>query len=144
MTQDQYILARTIYGEARGEYSKPEGGLAALIAIGNVVINRLNQKTWYGHSIREVCHKPRQFSCWNPSDPNYQIITQDVIPDPLYQICYWVAANVLSGTWPDLTQGCDHYYAITIPQAPKWAQGIKPKVKIANHIFFDLRGRGNL
>lgn len=33
MTDEMDILARTIYGEARGEYTHPEGGLGALIAV---------------------------------------------------------------------------------------------------------------
>ena len=40
---DIHILARTIYGEARGEYYRLDGGLSSLIAIGNVVKNRLKQ-----------------------------------------------------------------------------------------------------
>jgi N-acetylmuramoyl-L-alanine amidase len=139
MIEDQQILARTIYGEARGEYYKSVGGIAALIAIGNVVINRLNQKTWYGRSVREVCQKPNQFSCWNANDPNYPLILQDLTHDPCYQVCEEVASKVMCEVWPDLTCGCDHYYAITLPVAPKWAQGREAKVRIANHVFFDLR-----
>jgi hypothetical protein len=31
------ILARTIYGEARGEYGHVEGSISALISVGNVI-----------------------------------------------------------------------------------------------------------
>ncbi|MES2252810.1 MAG: cell wall hydrolase, partial [Pseudomonadota bacterium] len=64
------ILARTIYGEARGEYGRVDGGLAALIAVGNVIVNRTQQQTWFGRTVRDVCLKPYQFSCWNRNDPN--------------------------------------------------------------------------
>ncbi len=56
------VLTRTIYGEARGEYHRHDGGMAALIAVGNVVMNRLKAKTWYGLTIKEICQKPFQFS----------------------------------------------------------------------------------
>jgi spore germination cell wall hydrolase CwlJ-like protein len=140
MNRDIQILARTIYGEARGEYTHPEGGLSALIAIGNVVMNRLSQQTWFGKSVIEVCQKPWQFSCWNNHDPNYPILMQDIICDPIYQVCYQVADKVISGTWPDLTGGCDHYHALTT-NYPKWAQNLNPKIKIGRHRFYDLRRR---
>jgi len=57
--KDIDILARTIFGEARGEYDHPEGGMASLIAVGNVVMNRLQVKGRYGQSIQEVCLKPK-------------------------------------------------------------------------------------
>lgn len=58
------ILARTIYGEARGE---PWEGK---IAVAWVVRNRAERGGWWGDTIREVCLKPWQFSCWNETDPN--------------------------------------------------------------------------
>jgi spore germination cell wall hydrolase CwlJ-like protein len=53
----EIILAKTIYGEARGLYTKQDGGLAALISIANVVMNRLAAKSWFGKSIEDVCFK---------------------------------------------------------------------------------------
>jgi spore germination cell wall hydrolase CwlJ-like protein len=141
MNRDVQILARTIYGEARGEYQQPNGGLSALMAVANVVMNRVKQKTWYGQTIIEVCQKPYQFSCWNIHDPNYELITKDVITDPLYQICFDVADKVSTGQWPDVTQGCDHYHATSIA-LPRWAQGLMVKAKIGHHWFYDLRKKG--
>ena len=51
-TEDIDILARTIFGEARGEYEHVEGGISALIGVGNVVMNRVKaQKSHNGKSI---------------------------------------------------------------------------------------------
>lgn len=133
------ILARTIYGEARGEYKRPDGGMAALIAVGNVVMNRLSQQTWYGLTVREVCQKPYQFSCWNHNDPNRKLLLADVLMDPIYGVCYEVAKMVAEGVWPDLTQGSDHYHAQIMAAYPKWSYGMYPKFKIGGHVFYRLR-----
>ncbi|MBW8309831.1 MAG: cell wall hydrolase [Candidatus Paracaedibacteraceae bacterium] len=135
------ILARTIFGEARGEYYRVEGGIASLIAIANVVKNRQKQQTWYGKTISEICQKPYQFSCWNPNDPNLKLITT-TIADPLFDICLNVADRVINDHWPDLTLGCDHYHASTMATFPAWSLTAKPKVKIGRHIFYDL-SKGN-
>ena len=58
--QDLDILARTLYGEARGEYSS--SGPAALIAVGNVIVNRFEKGGRFGKTLAEVCLKPKQFS----------------------------------------------------------------------------------
>jgi spore germination cell wall hydrolase CwlJ-like protein len=132
------ILARTIFGEARGEYKDFEGGLASLIAVGNVVMNRAGLKGTYGQSIEEICLKPRQFSCWNTGDPNRALLMQDIIADPIFALCRLVAAKVVSGEWPDLTKGSDHYHAITLPAVPTWARNQKPKARFGQHLFYQL------
>lgn len=54
------ILARTIYGEARGEKT------AGKKAVACVIMNRYKAKKWFsGKTIAETCQKPWQFSCWN-------------------------------------------------------------------------------
>ena len=67
------ILARTIYGEARGE------SISGMEAVASVVLNRVafanrRGRFWWGNSIAEVCRAPKQFSCWNRNDPNYRLI----------------------------------------------------------------------
>ena len=139
MKQDEIdILARTIYGEARGEYEGIDGGISALIAVGNVVMNRVKVQGRYGKSIQEVCLKPWQFSCWNKEDPNRVLLAEDKIRDPLFAVCYRVATKVALEEWPDLTKGSDHYHASTLPIFPSWTRGRKPKVRLAKHIFYQL------
>jgi N-acetylmuramoyl-L-alanine amidase len=137
------ILARTIYGEARGEYDLLEGGISPLIGVGNVVMNRVKAKSWYGESIQEVCQKPYQFSCWNVGDPNHPLLMYPEITDPVFALCSEVATKVALGEWPDLTKGSDHYHATTLPVFPPWAQGQKPKVRLARHIFYRLSEGGD-
>ncbi|HLD95340.1 MAG TPA: cell wall hydrolase [Alphaproteobacteria bacterium] len=135
---DKDILARTIYGEARGEYFSRVGGLSALIAVGNVVLNRMKRKKWFGTTVREVCLKPFQFSCWNEKDPNFRVVKSVSRQDPIFEICYHVAEQLCDGRWPDLTQNADHYYAVSMKIPPAWAKDKKPTIQIGGHVFFNL------
>ncbi len=132
------VLSRTIYGEARGEYVKKDGGLAALIAVANVIMNRVRLQTWFGKTIFEVCKKPWQFSCWNPSDPNYSLLLKEDLNDSIFLVCQQVAQGVIYKNWPDLTKGADHYHSVKIQSFPKWAQGCQPKIQLGNHLFYQL------
>ena len=131
------IFARTLYGEARGEYR--HYGPAALIAVANVIMNRLNRAGKYGKTITEVCLKPKQFSCWNQNDTNRTLIQQeDLETDPLFNICLVIVKKVINGCWPDLTRGSDHYHASSC--RPYWARSGKIKLQLGGHIFYKLEG----
>lgn len=137
MKNDIDILARTIYGEARGEYYN--FGLASFIAIANVVVNRKTKK--FQKTISDVCLAPYQFSCWNKNDPNYVIISNPTIDSMIFDRCLVVAENVLKQNWPDLTDGCDHYHLKGIK--PYWAAHLKPKRIIGSHYFYELNNKGD-
>lgn len=66
--KDRDILARTLWGEARGE--SPVGQIAVAWTIQNRV-NDGKAKSWWGEGYAGVCQKPYQFSCWSRNDPNY-------------------------------------------------------------------------
>lgn len=137
MNGDKITLAKTIYGEARGEYQRLDGGLSALIAVGNVVMNRLKMPERFGATVNEVCLKPWQFSCWNVNDPNYGLLMGEVM-DPLYETCLMVAENMIKGHWPDLTKGADHYHYVGMKAAPSWSCQSAATVRIGKHIFYRL------
>lgn len=139
LEEDKDILARTVYGEARGEYSRRDGGLASLIAVANVILNRFQYKRRFGRSIRDVCQKPFQFSCWNANDPNRLLLEKVSQDDPIFQICCDVAENTIRGKWPDLTRGSDHYHADYV--SPSWAYGQKCQLKVGRHTFYRLEGK---
>ena len=70
--KDRDILARTLWGEARGE------SLAGQIAVAWTIRNRVNDgkdKSWWGEGYAGVCQKPYQFSCWNRNDPNFAYLS---------------------------------------------------------------------
>ena len=128
-------LARTLWGEARGE------GTAGMQAVANVVLNRVEiarkkGKFWWGNSIIEVCHKPYQFSCWNRSDPSFRKL-QAVDEKNLYFVtALRIARRALAGALEDVTNGATHYHADYVE--PYWARGQTPIKTIGRHIFYKL------
>lgn len=125
---DTEVLARTIYGEARGE---PEEGQ---YAVGATVVNRLALNTWYGDTITHVCLKPYQYSCWLKSDPNYTKLLDIADDDPLLLPFIYIAENVINGV-EDPTHGATHYYAVSIPP-PAWIANATFTVQIGHHRFY--------
>ena len=122
-------MARTLWGEARGE------GKDGQIAVAHVIKNRAEKKTWYGKTIMDVCLKKWQFSCWNKNDPNRKKILALSLDDLKDQI--EVAAGVIGGQYIDTTEGSTHYYSKSMPKPPKWAVGKEPVVVMGNHYFFN-------
>ena len=126
------ILAKTIYGEARGE------SVAGMEAVANVILNRVKMNLihpmWWGKSITEVCLKPKQFSCWNQDDPNFKILQGDLSQNPIYQICERIAKRAIAGCIKDNTNGATHYH--TFHCHPLWAQHIIPCAQIGHHLFY--------
>jgi len=59
-TDDIDVLARTIYGEARGEYGG-QAGMASLVAVGNVVMNRLTAGVGMAKPFRRFARNPGSF-----------------------------------------------------------------------------------
>ncbi|MDR0695849.1 MAG: cell wall hydrolase [Holosporales bacterium] len=135
MNKDIEIMAKTIYGEARGDYHRKDGGLTALIAVGNVIMNRSLAS---GESITEVCLKPKQFSCWNVNDPNRKIIENVKDNDKIYQICFVTASKIIFDEISDITGGANHYYSKYMKKPPYWAVGETPVAVIGSHIFLKL------
>ncbi|MCA4964925.1 cell wall hydrolase [Pseudomonas sp. Y24-6] len=132
--KDRDILARTLWGEARGE------SLAGQIAVAWTIRNRVfdgKTKSWWGEGYAGVCLKPWQFSCWNKNDPNYSYLSgAKPIPTAQYAQALKAADQVMAGTTPDPTGGATHYYATTMPKPPTWAKGAKQTLKLGQHIFF--------
>jgi len=132
--QERDILARTLWGEARGE--SPAGQIAVAWTIRNRVFDG-KVKSWWGEGYAGVCQKPWQFSCWNKSDPNYAYLSGvKTIPAAQYAQALKAADQVMAGTTPDPTGGATHYYATTMPKPPVWAKNAKQTLKLGRHVFF--------
>lgn len=129
-------LARTLWGEARGE------GAAGMEAVASVVLNRVkvaeenNGRWWWGANIIQVCQKPYQFSCWNRADPNFQKLQAVDEKDLYFATAMRIAARAAEGKMPDATKGATHYHARGTD--PYWARGETPIAAIGNHIFYRL------
>jgi spore germination cell wall hydrolase CwlJ-like protein len=131
---DIAVLARTLWGEARGESS------AGMEAVGWTIRNRVfdgRKNSWWGEGYAGVCQKPWQFSCWNANDPNSPYLKgAKSIPAGEYKKALAAAMAVVNGSVPDPTNGATHYYATTMPKPPAWVKGAKQTLKLGGHIFF--------
>ena len=128
-------LARTLWGEARGE------GAKGMEAVAQVILNRVKVAEakngyWWGRDIISVCQKPYQFSCWNRSDPNYKQLLAVTEKDIHYATAVRIARRAVAGTLKDTTNGATHYHAKSV--APDWAAGQTPSAVIGHHIFYKL------
>lgn len=123
------VLARTIYGEARGE------GLLGMVGVAAVVLNRVKKRSWWGRTVERVCKKKWQFSCWLENDPNRPAIEKVTVGCPVFSTCLNVAALAVNGLLLDPTKGACHYHTKNIN--PKWAKDKQPCAKIGNHLFYN-------
>lgn len=133
------LLALTIYGEARGE------SLQGKIAVGSVILERVDKQGWMGKTIQEVCLKPSQFSCFLPKDTNFaalKLIAESW--DAKYrnglalQQCYNVARGLIDGLiqrTPEIVQHHITQYK-TINCKAEWASKMKLITTIGNHEFY--------
>jgi hypothetical protein len=131
MDREVDVLARTLYGEARGE------GRAGMEAVANVIMNRVRHPSWWGNSVESVCKAPWQFSCWNKGDPNRAKIERVTDVDQQFAMALQVARAAVTDKLADRTQGADHYYAHA-GVTPKWASPEKVTTVIGNHTFLRL------
>ena len=122
------VVAKTIWGEARGE------GLNGMTAVACVIMNRATKGGWWGRTPREVCLKPSQFSCWLKSDPNRAKILAVTQTDPQYQIAMSLANSVLTGTLTDITAGATSYQVRGTNAW--WAKGKTPIASIGTQDFY--------
>jgi N-acetylmuramoyl-L-alanine amidase len=141
VSQDQDILARTIYGEARGQ------GRAAMENVASVIMNRWKLRqdgSGYksfgpvGATVAEICLAPKQFSCWNENDPNAAVCRQVTTADATFRAALDVAGNAIDGALEDKTGGADHYFASSMASLPKWADSTLETLKDAGHRFLKL------
>lgn len=121
------ILARTIYGEARGE------PLLGKKAIACVIMNRYKARKWFsGATIAETCQKPWQFSCWNKNDPNREKLLK--ASDLELAEFKEIARRFVDGEDKDFLCGACHYH--TTNTMPNWAKGKKADFMIGHHLFY--------
>lgn len=127
-------LARTLWGEARGE------SVRGIEAVAAVVVNRVRVAErrggfWWGDSVVAVCRKPCQFSCWNADEPNRPKLLAVTADDPVFATCLRVARRAVAGLLDDPTGGATHYHALGLH--PDWAATHCPSAEIGRHVFYD-------
>ncbi|SOD92548.1 cell wall hydrolase [Caenispirillum bisanense] len=129
------VLARTLWGEARGEPVRGQEAVAA------VVLNRVARaqarggRWWWGASVTEVCLKPWQFSCWNANDPNRPRLLALTPQTRGFAGALRIARRAVAGNLADPTDGATHYHARGIH--PPWAWRLVPCAEIGRHLFYN-------
>jgi spore germination cell wall hydrolase CwlJ-like protein len=132
------ILARTLWGEARGE------GEAGMVAVAAVILNRIRisaehgGRYWWGRDIPSVCRAKSQFSCWNPGDPNRAKLLAVDDSDPAFRIAKAVAADAVAGRIADPTFGATTYKVASLPWPYAWGHPRLPLIQIGRHAFYNL------
>lgn len=131
LTDPVDVLARTIWGEARGE---PSGGMEA---VASVIMNRVSHSRWWGHDVISVCLEREQFDCWDMDDPNRQQCLKVDTTDPVFVRALEIADCAIQGVLKDMTLGADSYVDLRF-EHPDWAVPEKETVKIGNQTFYRL------
>ena len=122
-------MARTIWGEARNQ------GTAGMQAVANVIMNRVARGGWYGATPAEVCKKKYQFSCWLPSDPNYQKLLNVDESDANFRQAKNIATLAINDNIGDITGGATEYHTKAIK--PNWDYSkLQKTASIGDHIFY--------
>ena len=141
--EDIDVVARTLYGEARGE------GKQGMIAVACVIVTRAMIAADYydthgaAHplfgdgSLASACKAPLQFSCWNQNDPNLRTIEQVTPADPIFLMAEDIATEAENDQLDDITNNATHYYDKRTAEPPRWADGKTPCYAYGHHLFFN-------
>lgn len=130
MTDPVDVMARTLWGEARGERR------AGMEAVAAVIMNRVRHPRRWPHTVPGVAHQAWQFSAWNKNDPNRRKLLAVTERDAQFRTALEVAREAVSGRLKDPTGGADHYHARHV--RPRWANQNKITARIGQHIFYRL------
>lgn len=134
---DVDTLARTLYGEARGER------LEGMQAVAWVILNRAKRgPPRFPGTISGVCKQKFQFTCWASDDPNAKVCAAATDADPFFVLAMHAATGVLTGQVADPTGGADHYHTIGMRPYPAWAEKMELKAIIGQHRFYSELGKG--
>jgi len=128
-------LARTLWGEARGEGELGIEAVACVIANRVAIAEKGRGPRMFGTGTFEsACRFPYQFSCWLPSDPNLEKLKSVTEDDRAFRVCMGIAEIAVSGNLEDITVSATHYHTKQIK--PAWAAGKAPCATIGNHLFY--------
>lgn len=130
-------LAKNIYFEAGNQ------PLAGKIAVAQVVLNRVDHKT-YPNDICGVVYQARWRENWKGNMIPVRNMCQfswycDGLSDNPEDSKTWIksldiAFDILNNTYGDITEGATHYHSIMVE--PYWASSLNETVQISDHIFY--------
>lgn len=168
MAKQIATLGATMWGEARSH------GPLGMLAVGYVIKNRAasdeavqHKYKFGGHDVASVATQPKQFSCWNPSDPNRneisemrqidQLVKTKTSPPGEKSYEDWFSKFKLTNTFRDYIAWNDAFNiakkimsgSVEDPTNgalfyhvknihPAWAKHWTPSSHVANHVFYRL------
>lgn len=131
---DYEILARTIYGEARGETYKGKK------AVAHVMINRWKSQRGQfrkDDTLATACLRHLQFTAWDAVDDagrrNLERMVSVLPSDPVFRECYRAGLEAFDEV--DFTQGATHYHTKSV--SPNWSEGKIPCFGEGRHVFYN-------
>ena len=129
---EHYILALTIWREARNQIAAAQHGVAF------TVLNRKARPGWWGTTVDEICCKKWQYSSLtDPKDP--QLTKWPLVSDSSWRIAWIAAGEVLDGVVSNPVPGADSYYDDSIKDnPPAWAKTAQFVGKIGALNFFNV------
>lgn len=125
---DVDILARTLWGEARGI------GVRGMEAVGAVIVNRAACPARFGRTMAQVCLAPAQFRCWDASYGTLAKLRAAADGDPALLAARRVARRALGGALADPTGGATRYHAKG--EFPRWARDRRVSAFIRRRHFY--------
>ena len=123
---EQWVLAATLYDEARGE------SLQGKEAVASVIWNRHKERK---KTLKQICLQPYQFSGWNGKTKMPIDITNSK-NRKAWEQCWEIAKNMVNGNFTP-TINSNHYYNPKLAN-PKWGKQMKKVKVIGNHRFGKL------
>lgn len=140
--QDPVVLfAMCLWGEARRE---PD---ASLLGVAWTIVNRTRIGGWYGQKgcLKSILLKPKQFSCFNPDDPNLPKSFRPLDHDTqeIWERCWdtavdmaWLVEDDCAGPFPGVIgyhdQSLDH-------SPPEWTRSLDLFARIGRMRFYRFR-----
>lgn len=137
------LLALAVYGEARGE------PLEGRIAVASVIL--LRQKTGKWGNVKGVILSPWQFSCFNPSDIQYNRLRQiaynlkkEQYNKPLALEEAFILARSMMDGYTKKHKTIEQNFVLhfkTSAVNPKWASKMRKVTVIGNHEFYSQNSK---
>ena len=143
-------MALNIYWEARYQITK------GMIAVGHVVMNRVNDKRFPSTPCEVIFQGPHRESWKTKKDANipnerriyYPVRNRcqfswycdgksDTVPSidlDVYNIARAISYKIYWNWYKDFTRGATHYHATYV--RPAWAKSKKRTIKVGSHIFY--------
>lgn len=140
LTWDEW-MGLTIWGEARGE------SIEGQVGVGHVIMNRVRHWDIKENNVKDIVLAPKQFSCWNSNDPNYEKLLhlakdlelKEMTDDLLLRQTIYLANGIVKNILFDNTNGNLNYMTNNLyfsSKRPSWASTPKKMLVIGNHTFF--------